>query len=118
MRSRRVVTALVVTLAGLTVSSLLRRFAGRRVAMPVLDAPVLDAPVLAAPVLDAPAHAVPVPGRDAVVLPFARPAAAQVVERPAAPARCGDSGGRTKAGAPCGARATSGGRCHHHPLAA
>ena len=36
----------------------------------------------------------------------------------AAPARCGDSGGRTKAGAPCGARATAGGRCHHHPLAA
>jgi hypothetical protein len=58
---------------------------------------------------------------DAVVLPFVRPAAAvpvPVPEQPAAPARCGDSGGRTKAGAPCAARATSNGRCHHHPVAA
>ena len=61
----------------------------------------------------------PAEEHDAVVLPFPRP----VVEQPAAPAvatpaRCGDSGGRTKAGTPCGARAGVGGRCHHHPLAA
>ena len=30
----------------------------------------------------------------------------------------GENGGRTKAGAPCAARATSGGRCHHHRIAA
>jgi hypothetical protein len=47
-----------------------------------------------------------------------RPAAAPAPAQPAAPARCGDNGGRTKAGAPCAARATAGGRCHHHRLAA
>jgi len=60
--------------------------------------------------------------QDAVVLPFERPAAvpvpAPVVDEPAAPARCGDNGGVTKAGAPCGARAAAGGRCRHHQLAA
>jgi hypothetical protein len=34
------------------------------------------------------------------------------------PHRAGDDGGRTKAGAPCAARAAASGRCHHHPLAA
>jgi hypothetical protein len=32
--------------------------------------------------------------------------------------RCGETGGVTKAGAPCAARATARGRCHHHRLAA
>jgi hypothetical protein len=103
MRSR-VVTALVVTAAGLTVSAVLRRFRGRRAVQPAASAPVGQAPV--APAAD----------RDAVILAFPRPAAP--VAAPAAPARCGDNGGRTKAGAPCAARATSGGRCHHHRLAA
>jgi hypothetical protein len=102
MRSR-VVTALVVTAAGLTVSAALRRLRGRRATAP------------AAPVAATPAPVAPVADRDAVILPFPRPAAAP---QPAAPARCGDSGGRTKAGAPCAARATAGGRCHHHRLAA
>jgi hypothetical protein len=55
----------------------------------------------------------------AVVLPFPRRPAEELAPRPAAaPVRCGDTGGRTKAGAPCAARATVGGRCHHHRLAA
>jgi len=105
MRSR-VVTALVVTAAGLTVSAALRRLRGRRASTPAAPVPVPTAPV--APVVD----------RDAVILPFPRPAAAPAPAQPAAPARCGDNGGRTKAGAPCAARATAGGRCHHHRLAA
>src|SRR4051794_12021740 len=107
MRSRRAVSVLVVAAAGLAVSTALRRFAGRRVAVP---APAVPAPV--APVAD----------RDAVILTFPRPAApvpaAPVPAVPAGPVRCGDNGGLTRAGAPCAARATSGGRCHHHRLAA
>ena len=98
MRASHVATALAAFLAGSTAATVLHRRAVRPapVATPLSAAPV-DAPV-------------------AVVLPFPRP----VVEQAAAtaPARCGDSGGLTKAGAPCGARATAGGRCHHHPLAA
>lgn len=101
MRPSHVATALVSLTVGLTASAALRRLAERR------------------PSAAATAAAVPVPDGDAVVLPFARPVVAPPVpERPAAPVRCGDSGGRTKAGAPCGARATRGGRCHHHPMAA
>lgn len=103
MRSRRAVSALVVAAAGLAVTAAVRRFAGRR-----------SAPV---PALEAPAPLVPVADRDAVVLPFAR-ATTPSVPRPAAPSRCGDTGGRTKAGAPCAARATSAGRCHHPRVAA
>ena len=104
MRASHVVTALAAFLAGSTAATVLHRRAARPV------------PAAAAAALSPPA---PVEDRDAVVLPFPRP----VVEQPAAPAvaapaRCGDSGGRTKAGAPCAARATVGGRCHHHPLAA
>jgi hypothetical protein len=108
MRRTHVATALVVLSAGLTASAVLRRLVARR--RPVAS----PAPATAPAVIDAPAL-----DRQAVVLPFARPvAAAPVAARPAAPARCGNSGGRTKAGAPCGARAVSGGRCHHHPIAA
>jgi hypothetical protein len=54
--------------------------------------------------------------REAVVLTFSpRPVPAPAAQQPA---RCGDAGGRTKAGAPCAARATAGGRCHHHRVAA
>jgi hypothetical protein len=105
MRSRRAVSALVVAAAGLAVSTALRRFAARRTA--------------AARVLETAAPVVPVVvQRDAVILPFPRPADAPALAQPATPARCGDNGGRTKAGAPCAARAASGGRCHHHRLAA
>ncbi|MGR6967651.1 hypothetical protein ACU610_24645 [Geodermatophilus sp. URMC 61] len=106
MRASHVATALAAFLAGSTAATVLHR----RAAHPVPAA----APVAASP-------AAPVEEHGAVVLPFSRPAVvAPVVATPAAaaPARCGDSGGRTKAGAPCGARATTGGRCHHHPLAA
>ncbi|WP_336032739.1 hypothetical protein [Geodermatophilus sp. FMUSA9-8] len=109
MRASHVATALAAFAAGLTAASALHRRAARPVAAP--------AAVAAAPAV---AELAVVVEQDAVVLPFPRPAqpVEQVVEAPAAPARCGDTGGVTKAGAPCAARATSGGRCHHHPLAA
>jgi hypothetical protein len=112
MRPRSVVSALLVLTAGAAASVVARHLVARRrpAAAPVAVAPVAPAPV--AETLVAPA-----PERQAVVLPFTRP----VVPAPApqaAPARCGDSGGRTKAGAPCAGRATSGGRCHHHRVAA
>ncbi|PWW21225.1 hypothetical protein JD79_00353 [Geodermatophilus normandii] len=109
MRASHVATALAAFTAGLTAASALHRRAGRPVAAP---APAVVPVPEAAAAEDV----------DAVVLPFVRPAveqpAVQPSAQPAGPARCGDSGGLTKAGAPCGARATSGGRCHHHPLAA
>ena len=107
MRTRRAAAVLVAFAAGLTAVAAVRRRAGDR---PPLSRPVTATALPAtAPLLD----------RDAVVLPFARPAAAPAQhERPASPVRCGDSGGRTKSGAPCGARTTTGGRCHHHPMAA
>jgi hypothetical protein len=119
MRSRRVVTALVVTAVGLTATAALRRLRGRR----ATTARTVDAPVPVVPAAD----------REAVILAFARPRAVPVASAAAAPAasvvpaasvapvipaRCGDNGGRTKAGAPCAARATSAGRCHHHRVAA
>jgi len=102
MRASHVATALAAFLAGSTAATVLHRRAAR--------------PTPAAAALPAPAAG----KHDAVVLPFSRPlAVASAVAAPAAvPARCGDSGGRTRAGAPCAARATAGGRCHHHPLAA
>ena len=107
MRARQIATTVVAVTAGVTAAVALHRRADRRLPAAV-PAPV-SLPAVA-PVLD----------REGVVLPFVRPAApvAPVVEEPATPARCGDTGGRTKAGAPCGARATTGGRCHHHPIAA
>jgi hypothetical protein len=115
MRLRHVATFAAFT-AGLTAASALHRRADRR-ATATPPATTSLSPVL------------PVPVRSGVVLPFVRPAGPAPVSvqpvsvqpasaRPAGPARCGDSGGRTKAGAPCAARATGGGRCHHHPLAA
>lgn len=103
MRASHLATALAAFLAGCSTATLLHRRAAR------------SAPAAATvPVLPATAS-----DRDAVVLTFPRPlGVAPAPARPAAPPRCGDSGGRTKAGAPCGARATAGGRCHHHPLAA
>jgi hypothetical protein len=103
MRASHVATALAAFLAGSTAATVLHRRAPR-------PTPATT-----------PLPTAPVEQQDAVVLPFSRPAVAAPVDAApvvAAPARCGDSGGRTKAGAPCGARATAGGRCHHHPLAA
>jgi hypothetical protein len=108
MRSRSVVPALLTLAAGVAASAVARRLAARRRTTRMPARAVAPAP---APIAE------PVAERDAVVLPFTRPAAPAPVQ-PAAPARCGEFGGRTKAGAPCGARATSGGRCHHHRLAA
>ena len=103
LRASHVATAIAAFLAGSTAATVLHR----RTARPTPAA--------------APLSATPAEEHDAVVLPFSRAlVVASAVPAPAAaaPARCGDSGGRTKAGAPCGARATAGGRCHHHPLAA
>jgi hypothetical protein len=113
MRSRSVVSALLVLTAGAAASVVARRLAGRRrpAAPAVAAAPVAAAPAVVETV------AAPSSERQAVVLPFTRPAA-PVPAQPAAPARCGDNGGLTKAGAPCAARATFGGRCHHHRVAA
>jgi hypothetical protein len=111
MRSRSVVTALVTLTAGLAASAVVRRLSSRR-PRPAQPA----SPSAAAEVVPAPIDAA---STDAVVLPFSRRTPAETVAvRPAPATRCGDNGGRTKAGAPCGARGTVGGRCHHHRLAA
>ncbi len=104
MRTSHVATALAAFTVGLTTAATLRRLvgAGRSATAPVLAAAL-------PPAVD----------HDAVVLPFVRPAVAGPAPQPVgSPARCGDSGGRTKAGAPCGARTATGGRCHHHAMAA
>ena len=105
MRSRRpVVASLVALTAGLAASAVLRRITARRRSADVAPAAPVFAP------------AAPAAERQAVVLSFTpRPAPAPAVKQPV---RCGDTGGRTKAGAPCAARATAGGRCHHHRIAA
>ena len=121
MRSRSVLTVLVALSAGVTATAVVRRIVGQRRISAVAPA-VPAAP--AAPALVAVREAVGVETvRQAVVLPFARPAAPvpaapAAAAQPTAPARCGENGGRTKAGAPCAARATSAGRCHHHRIAA
>ena len=100
MRSSHVATALAAVTAGFTAAVALHRRADRRPPAPATAPAAPLAPV-------------------AVVLPFVRPVVtAPVLEQPVAPARCGDNGGRTKAGAPCAARPTTGGRCYHHPIAA
>jgi hypothetical protein len=110
MRTRHVATLAALT-GGLTAAAALHRRAGRR--LPV-RLPVATTPVAAS----RPALAL-VEDREGVVLPFVRPAVAEPApEQPAAPARCRDTGGQTKAGAPCNARATVAGRCHHHRVAA
>src|SRR4051794_18339974 len=115
MRTKHVATALVVIAAGVTATAALRWFVGRR-------RTAVSAPSVTRPAETRPGTVVagrqPAPQQDAVVLRFTpRAAAAPAPERPAGPVRCGDTGGRTKAGAPCAARGTTGGRCHHHKLA-
>ena len=112
MRASHVATALAALTAGITAgiaaATALHRRGDRRVPARTDTA--------AAPVTVTAPEPAAVTGPDAVVLEFPRPTV--VPSRPAAPARCGDSGGVTRAGAPCAARATSNGRCHHHPVAA
>jgi hypothetical protein len=105
MRSRHVATFAAISVGLTAAAALHRRTAIRLPATPGLAATV---PPVAA-----------VPQRESVVLPFVRPVAAVPAPvQPTAAVRCGDSGGLTKAGAPCAARATTAGRCHHHRLAA
>ena len=111
MRTRSVLTFAAVT-TGITATVALQWRADRRqpAAAPAVAAPV---PAVApAPDLSA--------DHDGVVLPFLRPVPTtpEKTVQPMLPARCGNSGGRTKSGAPCAARATTHGRCHHHRLAA
>ena len=114
MPSRSVVPTLLTFAAGAAVAVVARRLARRRSASAVAAVSAPRAAAEVAPV------AAPSRELEAVVLPFSRPAAPAPTQpaAPAGPARCGENGGRTKAGAPCAARATSGGRCHHHRLAA
>jgi hypothetical protein len=110
MRNSHTATAFAALAAGLTAAAVLRRLAGHR------------RPVTAAAGTAAFPSVEPGPDHDAVVLPFIRPVVAgpapQQSESPESPGRCGDSGGRTKGGAPCGARTSAGARCRHHRLAA
>jgi hypothetical protein len=114
MRRRSLATALVALAAGMTATVALR-IAARRTRRPAAPVTADPAAPVAVGVLTARAAAQAAQAADAVVLPFARPAAPAA---PAVPARCGDTGGLTRAGTPCAARATSGGRCHHHRIAA
>jgi hypothetical protein len=120
MRHSHVAAALTAVTAGLTVAVALHRRTGSRLPATTTATPT---PTATAATITATTEAAPSPvataDREGVVLAFVRPvASAPAAERPPAPARCGDSGGRTKAGSPCAARATSRGRCHHHPVAA
>ncbi|MGZ4568484.1 MAG: hypothetical protein ACXVFZ_16985, partial [Blastococcus sp.] len=95
MRHSHAATALAAMTAGLTAAMVLHRRADRRSSAPAAAPDTALATV------------VPVPTPDGVVLPFVRPIPpAPASGQPTAPARCGDSGGRTKAGAPCAARPT------------
>ena len=106
MRTSHAATALAAFTAGLTAAAALRRVTRYRVHLTTATTPVLPSVVR-------------VQDHEAVVLPLAhKVVAGPAPEHPESPARCGESGGRTKAGAPCGARASTGGRCHHHPIAA
>ena len=108
MRTSHAATALAAFVAGLTAAATLPRLAGHRLTV-----------TAALTTTTAGSAVVAVPDHDAVVLPFARPVlAGPAPQHLPEPRRCGDSGGLTKAGMPCGARATGGGRCHHHPIAA
>lgn len=127
MRAKHVATALAVVAAGMTAAAAVRRLAARRRHAAVLAARPVHAPVAPRATAAVPPVSPLVRQRaevaaDAVVLPFPRRPLAEPAPETATPAqppaRCGDSGGRTKAGAPCAARATSGGRCHHHRLTA
>jgi hypothetical protein len=116
---RRSSVALVVLTAGLTASAVVRRVLARRRAAgspPAIRSVAPAAPVAAT--LPVTTVEKPAPADDAVVLPFTRRAGSVPPARPQGAARCGDTGGRTKAGAPCAARATGNGRCHHHRVAA
>ena len=112
MRSRHVAATVAALSVGLTAAAALhRRSATRRPATPAIRTTTTDA--VAEPLV------VTMPEHDGVVLPFVRPVAtAPAPVQPSTPARGGDTGGLTKAGAPRAARATAGGRCHHHRLAA
>jgi len=112
MRTSHAITAIAAFTAGATAAAALRRRAGSR--PPVTPAVATTAVATAAVAVET-----SLPDPDGVVLAFARRLPTGPAPEPLeSPTRCGDSGGRTKAGAPCGVRTTGGGRCHHHPIAA
>jgi hypothetical protein len=120
---RRSPVALLALTAGLTAAAVVRRFAGRRRSTGPVASSATATATATTPTRTGSVPS-PDPAAEAVVLPFTRHRSTGVpterpAERPAAaPVRCGHSGGVTKAGAPCAARATSAGRCHHHRVAA
>ncbi|SDO16644.1 hypothetical protein SAMN05428965_2969 [Geodermatophilus sp. DSM 45219] len=95
MRASHAATALAAFTAGLNVAATLRQLAVHR--LPV--EPSGTTTVLLA--------VAPSPAYDAVVLPFSRPVVGQMPQLPESRARFGDSGGLTRAGAPCGPRQPS-----------
>jgi hypothetical protein len=116
---RRSSVALVVLAAGLTASAAVRRVLAHRRGAGSPAAAHSVVPVV--PVAVTPSATTveqPAPADDAVVLPFTRRAVSVPATQSLGAIRCGDTGGRTKAGAPCAARGTSNGRCHHHRVAA
>jgi hypothetical protein len=116
MRSSYVAAAIAALSVGLTAAAALHRRSATR--LPVTPATTTTTTSAATTSATTP-PVVALPEHDGVVLPFVRPVAtAPAPAQPSAPARCGDNGGITKAGAPCAARATAGGRCHHHRVAA
>ena len=110
MRASHLATALTAFTAGLSAAAVLHRLAERRTAV---VAPAL-APAAAAPAPTQPTT----PDPEGVVLPFLRTVPTPPAPVSDKPARCGDTGGTTKAGTPCASRATANGRCHHHRVAA
>lgn len=114
-RSHAASTVAVLT-AGLTTAVVLSRRAARR--LPAATAPA-DPLRTGTPahLLDGVQDEVQDGVQDGVVLPFLRPVphAPEPVQS-GAPARCGDSGGQTKAGTPCAVRVTAGSRCRHHQV--
>ena len=107
MRISHAVTALAAFTAGVTAAATLRRRAGNRPPVAV-TVPTAAVPAVA-----------PIPDHGGVVLPFAPPVLTGTVpERLGVASPLRETGGLTKAGAPCGARTNIGGRCHHHPMAA
>ena len=111
MRASHLATALTAFAAGLSAAAVLHRLAELRTAVAAAPATV---PAAAAPAPTQPAT----PDLDGIVLPFLRTVPTSPAAAVDKPARCGDTGGTTKAGAPCAARATTSGRCHHHRVAA
>lgn len=118
MRHSHAATSVAALTAGLTAAVVVSRWRGRRLPAAAASAGASASPEALRSV-EAASCTASAPHREGVVLPFLRPVPAVPEAGPAGErARCGDSGGATKSGAPCAARVPAGGRCHHHQVAA